>query len=212
MQHFDANSLLSLNDRYRTNLINSLHGARPAMLIGTKNKQGNTNLALFSQVLHLGANPALCGILFRPDSVDRHTLQNIRETGFFTLNSTTEGMEDRAHQTSARYAETVSEFDACGFEAEYREGFFAPFVAESPVKIGLKAQPEIRIEANGTILLLGAVEHLFVHPDILAETGHINHHHAKSLAVAGLDTYVGLKPIARFSYAKPDQALQKLEL
>ena len=48
--------------------------------------QGQTNLAIFSQIFHIGANPPLVGILVRPDSVDRHTLRNIRETSWFTIN------------------------------------------------------------------------------------------------------------------------------
>jgi len=107
MKHFSAETISSLDDRFRRNLINSLHGVRPALLIGTASSSGNQNLAVFSQVLHIGANPPLTGILFRPDSIDRHTLTNIRETGFFTINTATTAMAEQVHQTSARYPDGV---------------------------------------------------------------------------------------------------------
>ena len=58
----------------RLNLINSLSGVKPANLIGTKDQNGNENLAIFSSVVHLGSNPALLGFILRPQGeVRRHT-------------------------------------------------------------------------------------------------------------------------------------------
>ena len=58
---------LSTYDRfYRGNLINSLSGFKPASLIGTSDDQGRTNLAIFSNIVHLGADPALVGFVNRP--------------------------------------------------------------------------------------------------------------------------------------------------
>jgi len=71
---------------YRTNLFNSLSGFKSANLIGTISKEGKTNLAIFSSVIHVGANPPMMGFLMRPVSVERHTYNNIKETGYFTIN------------------------------------------------------------------------------------------------------------------------------
>ena len=103
MATYSKEQILHLEDRYRRNLINSLMGARPAVLIGTADAKGYTNLAVFSQLLHIGANPPLCGILFRPDSVDRHTLTNIRETSVFSINVLSAQYAEKVHQTRARY-------------------------------------------------------------------------------------------------------------
>jgi hypothetical protein len=62
--HLDSEVLSNLDKHYRTNLINGLSGAKPACLIGTQNNYGITNLALFSNILHIGANPALMDVLF----------------------------------------------------------------------------------------------------------------------------------------------------
>ena len=50
----------------RLNLINSCSGIKPANLIGTQSAAGQPNVAIFSSVVHLGSNPALFGMVFRP--------------------------------------------------------------------------------------------------------------------------------------------------
>ncbi|MCK7516855.1 MAG: flavin reductase family protein [Ignavibacteriales bacterium] len=74
-------NILQFEKLYRTNLFNSLSGFKSANLIGTISKEGKTNLAIFSSVIHVGANPPLMGLLMRPVSVERHTYHNIKETG-----------------------------------------------------------------------------------------------------------------------------------
>ena len=67
-------------DRFtRANLINSLSGFKSASLIGTVNKNGEANLAIFSNIVHIGADPAFVGFLNRPLEAAPHTLSNIQE-------------------------------------------------------------------------------------------------------------------------------------
>jgi flavin reductase (DIM6/NTAB) family NADH-FMN oxidoreductase RutF len=73
----DTTALQQMEQRKRAMLVNSIGGFKFISLIGTKDKNNNTNLAIFSSLFHLGANPALIGFIMRPDSVDRHTLSNI---------------------------------------------------------------------------------------------------------------------------------------
>jgi flavin reductase (DIM6/NTAB) family NADH-FMN oxidoreductase RutF len=132
--------LAEMEQRYRTQFINSIHGFKPANLVGTQNSKGETNLAIFSSVLHLGANPALVGMIARPYSEKsrRHSLENIMETGCYTLNQVHEGMYRQAHHSSARYDASVSEFAATGLKEGYVDGFGAPYVEESKLKMGLE--------------------------------------------------------------------------
>lgn len=74
-------AILRLDTRQRAALINSLSGFKSLNLIGSISSSKITNLAIFNSVFHLGANPPLMGFIIRPDSVDRHTLQNILDTG-----------------------------------------------------------------------------------------------------------------------------------
>lgn len=89
-----------------------------------KNKTGQTNLAIFNSLVHIGANPPLIGFVVRPDSAERHTLNNILETGFYTINHINENIYKQAHQTSARYPEEISEFAATGLNEQYLSNFF----------------------------------------------------------------------------------------
>ena len=91
--------------RFRANFINSLGGFKSLVLIGTKSKSGNENLATFSSLFHLGANPALCGIIIRPNEEKQNTLGNIVSTKYYTINHVTPAFYKQAHQCSARYPE-----------------------------------------------------------------------------------------------------------
>jgi flavin reductase (DIM6/NTAB) family NADH-FMN oxidoreductase RutF len=85
-KEFNLTDILAFEQRFRAMFINSLGGFKSLALIGTRSREGNTNLAVFNSLFHIGTNPPLFGLIVRPDSVDRHTLSNILETGEFTVN------------------------------------------------------------------------------------------------------------------------------
>ena len=58
---------------YRVKFMNSLSGYKAAHLIGTANKNGDKNLAIFNSIIHIGANPPMMGFIMRPLSVERNT-------------------------------------------------------------------------------------------------------------------------------------------
>ena len=207
MRH-SFNSILELPERYRRNLINSIHGAKTVFLVGTRNASHQSNLAVFSQVLHIGSNPPLVGLLFRPDSVQRHTLMNIRETKVFTIQNVRENFFRQAHLTSARYPEDVSEFNQCDLTEEIIADFKAPFVRESSIKIGLSLNSEIPIEVNGTHLIIGQIELIDIEESLISDDGFIDAAQAGSRSSGGLDSYYSLKRLARLSYGKQNQGLK----
>mgnify|MGYP000101847624 CR=1 FL=1 len=59
MQYFSINEIKEWDRFYRANFINSLQGFKPACLLGTVNERGQPNLAIFSNIVHIGADPAL---------------------------------------------------------------------------------------------------------------------------------------------------------
>ncbi len=203
MLHLTQQDIAAAEKQYRTNLINCLSGFRMAMLVGTQNQAGQTNLAIFNSATHIGAHPPLIGLIFRPDSVDRHTLSNIRSTGQYTLNSVPQNLMQAAHQTSARYAANQSEFEACGFEVNYSELMMAPYVAESPLRFGLALREEVAIQSNGTYLIIGEVQEIWLQSKLLEADGSLRPDKAKLLAVAGLDHYYVPEFLATLPYAKP---------
>ena len=58
-KHLRPEDLASFDRFTRANIINSLSGFKSASLIGTVNKNGQSNLAIFSNIVHIGADPAL---------------------------------------------------------------------------------------------------------------------------------------------------------
>lgn len=207
-KHFDKASLMEAESFFRRDLINSLAGYKSLNLIGTKNQKGITNLSPFSQVFHIGASPPLVGILFRPHTVERHTLENIIETGFFTLNHVTESFYKKAHQTAARYP--FSEFEAVGLEEEFLEDFFAPFVKISPVKVACTLVETSTMKVNGTVMVVGSIEHIWVEEKGLLADGSLDLEAMGTVTSSGLDTYYTGKKLSRLSYPKPDQVLKEI--
>lgn len=201
MQQFDATQLASLDASFRKNLINSLPGYKPLHLIGTKSASGIPNLALFSQIIHLGAAPPLIGILFRPHTVKRDTLENILATRQFTLNHVIADTKVAAHWTSANWE--CNEFAATGFTEVYRAGCSAPFVGGSPVQIACSYIESQTLAVNQTVLLLASIDQVFVEEKGLREDGTLDLAALGTLSVSGLDEYHSGQSLGRLSYAKP---------
>jgi len=200
--YFSRKDIEKLDRIKRLNIINSIAGIRPANLIGTTDNK-TTNLAIFSSVMHLGSSPALLGFILRPEGeVLRNTYENIKLNGVFTINHVPTNKVSDSHQTSAKFNENESEFKLCGFNEEWIEGFNAPYVKESPLKIGLKHIQTIPIEINGTSLVIGQVEHLMVEDNMVSTEGYINLEMINSAGVSGLNNYYQLKKIATFPYAR----------
>lgn len=209
--HFSEKDLLQMESLSRAAFINSLHGFKSASLIGTIDAKGKTNLAIFNSVFHLGANPALVGFISRPDSAERHTLDNILETKFYTINHINKDIYLRAHQTSARYPKQVSEFEATGLTEEYTALLQAPYVKESHIKYGLSFAEKHELKINDTILIIGKIEEIIIPEHCLLPHGGIDIEKAETIAISGLDGYHSTQLLSRLSYAKPDKLPEELK-
>ncbi|UJP64700.1 flavin reductase family protein [Mongoliitalea daihaiensis] len=208
MVHLSKKQLLEAESFFRRDFVNSLAGYKSLNLIGTKNENGVTNLSPFSQIFHVGATPPVVGILFRPHTVERHTFENILNTGYFTLNHVTPVFYKEAHQTAARYE--GSEFEATGLEEEYLNGFFAPFVKLSPLKVACKLAERVTLKINGTELLLADIEDVFVEEKGLRKDGSLDLNELETVTNTGLDEYHIGQRLARLSYPKPGKPLEEI--
>jgi flavin reductase (DIM6/NTAB) family NADH-FMN oxidoreductase RutF len=203
MKHFKREAINELDSLKRANLINSISGYKPANLIGSISELGVTNLAIFSSVVHIGANPPLLGFILRPNGeVPRHTYENIKQNSVYTINHVHESFVEKAHFTSAKFERDESEFEKCKLTAEFIEGFAAPFVKESEIKIGLKFMEEIPIKLNKTILIIGEIEHIILPENTLLEGGNVDLNAVSDVAISGLDTYHKVEKIKTFPYAR----------
>ena len=195
---------ISTADRVtRLRMINAITGIKPANLIGSQNAQGQYNLAVFSSVVHLGSNPALIGFVLRPyDKVPRHTWQNIKATGHYTINHVPATHTEAAHYTSAKFPQEVSEFERCGFTPEIIPGIEAPFVAESQLKMALSFETAIEIPLNGTTLVIGKIIHLSIPDEFIDPAGELDLQRAQSTGISGLNSYYSLEKIGQYPYVR----------
>ncbi|WP_018694313.1 flavin reductase family protein [Algicola sagamiensis] len=207
---FSATDIAQLDDRYRASFVNSLSGFKSANLIGTTNTTQQNNLAIVSSVFHLGAHPPLMGMISRPHVTRRDTLENILELGVFTINHVHKDFTAQAHQTSGRYVQDISEFDAVGLTPEFLNDFPAPYVKESQIKIGLKLIRTETIPENNTVLIIGQIEAVHLDPSLVLSSGFIDIEKAGTVAVSGLDSYYETQRIQRYAYAKPNQETKSI--
>ena len=211
MIHIKSEQIPELEKQYRISLINGLVGYKALNLLGSANNNGITNLCLISSAFHLGAKPPLIGMVIRPEREHNDTLKNIKATGEYTLNNVLPEWYKQAHQTSAAYPSGVSEFDACGLKKQYANGFKAPFVAQSSIRLGLELRELIDIEINRTTIVIGEIVHILIDDEIVAIDGYVDHIKAGTTTVAGLDTYFLPQVLGRLSYAKPGIEPQELQ-
>lgn len=193
----------SFDKRSRAALINSLSGFKSANLIGTSDQEGQTNLTVVSSAFHLGADPALMGVIFRPHSVPRHGLENLLETQVFTLNHISADIYEAAHQCAARYPKEVSEFEATGLTPLWREGLNAPYVKESLIQLGLELAEHIPLKINGTEMIIARIKQLYAPLECLQKDGYLDIEKAQTLCLSGLDSYHQTQRLKRLSYPKP---------
>ena len=201
--YFNKKDLEEIGNVKRLNIVNSITGIKPANLIGTISKDKISNVAIFSSVVHLGSNPALIGVIVRPTGkIPRNTYENILENGQYTINHVGEEFVENSHYTSAKFDASTSEFEICNLTEEYLTDFEAPFVKESAIKIGLRHLESIPIESNGTILVIGEVEHVIIPDKALNKKGYIDLEKANTTGISGLNSYYKLEKITSFPYAR----------
>ncbi|MEM0994325.1 MAG: flavin reductase [Bacteroidota bacterium] len=202
MKHYTLADIMNLERRFRGKLLNCMSGVKSANLIGTKSTFGSLNLAVFNSVHHIGANPPYLGFILRPTTVPRHTFQNIQDTQYYTINAITTSMYASAHQTSAKYAADRSEFEAVGLTPVFRDDFHAPYVAGSPIQIGLQLEETHLIRCNDTIQVIGKILQLYLPENSVAEDGSFDLSAQEVVGIGGLDTYYQVQRLEQLKYAK----------
>lgn len=199
---YNYDTIMQMPERYRANFVNALSGFKAANLIGTQSSDGVDNLAIVSSVFHVGAHPPLLGMIMRPHTVVRDTLENIKHTGVYTINHVNENMVTQSHQTSARYPAEQSEFEAVGLSPERVEGCLAPFVAQSHIKLWMTVESIQLIELNQTELVIGKINAVITSEDYASKDGYVDIEKAQTIAVSGLDSYHQTSRMCRLPYAK----------
>ena len=203
MKIISIDDIARMEQKYRATFVNSLWGFRNLSLIGTCNQKQDVNFAVFNSLNHLGANPCLASITFRPTEVDRHTYQNIISQKFFSINNVTKEFYKAAHQTSARYPSEINEANASGLQTVWNNKYNVPYIGESNIVLIMRYEEHIDLKINNTVLLIASLQKVILQTDCIESDGFVNHLTAKSINCAGIDAYYQPTFISRLPYAKP---------
>jgi len=63
----------------------------------------------------------------------------------------------------------------------------------------------IPIPLNGTVMVVGEIQHLVVPDASIEEQGHINLTTINNVGISGINSYYALNKIAQFPYARPEE-------
>lgn len=208
-EFLDKEEILTWGSRKRARFVNSLSGFKSATLIGTYDPEFGDNLSIVSSVVHLGSTPPMMGFVLRPPGKDAHTYKNIIKTGICTFSHVNEDIVEQSHQTSARYPRNSSEFEEVGLTSLRINGWKAPCVEESRVRMGLNLIDDMEL-ANGCRFLTCEVNWFDVDSRGLCEDGYVDLNKLGGVSISGLDGYHKTPGIFRLSYAKTDVELRKI--
>ena len=191
----------------RLNLINSVVGIKPVVLVGTIGLNKVNNLAIFSSLVHMGSNPPLLALNFRPvNNTKRHTYENIIESKFFSINHINKSMIDNAHLTSLKFPKEISEFENCNIEMENLSGI--PFVKKSPLKMLMKFKEEIIVKSNNCRIIISEIKKILTNDNYVDDNFEINYNKCKSVSVGSLNTYYSTKKIKSVKYLNYEQFIK----
>jgi flavin reductase (DIM6/NTAB) family NADH-FMN oxidoreductase RutF len=108
-------------------------------------------------------------------------------------------------RNSAKFEKHESEFSSCKLGEQYLNGFPAPFVKESRLKLGVKYQETYEIKQSNTLFVVGSIEMLYLPEDLIHEDGQLDLNVLETVAISGLNNYHAPEQIAFFPYARPGQ-------
>ncbi|RMG41048.1 MAG: flavin reductase family protein [Candidatus Dadabacteria bacterium] len=168
---------------------------RPIAFVSTVSVDGIGNLAPFSFFNGVSSNPPalVISIAQREENKYKHTLQNIKDTGEFVVNSANEWLIEPLVYTAAEYPSEIDELNAVGLTALPSQLVKPARVKESAIQFECKLYETVQIgdgSPGSSTLVIGEI--------VLAHIWKKAWHDGKILPEA-------VKPVARMggtAYAK----------
>ncbi len=161
---------LSMKDKYKL-LIGAIV-PRPIAFVSTLSDDGIANLAPFSFFNGISSDPPCLIISTTYRSTDgqkKDTARNIEASGEFVVNAVTEEIVGPMNQTSAEYAQDISEFEKAGLTKAPSKIIKVPRVAESPINLECKLYQTVQIGDAGpgsSILIIGEIAYYHIREDL----------------------------------------------
>jgi flavin reductase (DIM6/NTAB) family NADH-FMN oxidoreductase RutF len=130
---------------------------RPIGWVGTTSAAGIHNIAPFSYFMPIGSAPPTVAFSSAKDrnGKEKNTLDNILETGVFTLSMVTADLIEQMNASSATVPASVSEFDETGLTPVRGTWVNAPYVEEAHVTSECRVLQTIPL--GNTTLVIGEI-------------------------------------------------------
>ena len=138
-------------------LMTEVFQPRPIGWVGTTSATGIHNIAPFSYFMPIGSAPPTVAFSSAKDrhGKEKNTLDNILETGVFTLSMVTADLIEQMNASSATVPASVSEYDETGLTPVQGMWVNAPYVGEAHVTSECRVLQTIPL--GNTTLVIGEI-------------------------------------------------------
>ena len=178
-----------LNEQQRYSAIMRAIVPRPVILITTIAADGVPNAAPYSSCAPIGHNPPVfCFSSGLRQGSPKDTINNIRSTRCFVVNSVMENMLDEVLITAREFPPEIDEMKEAKLTALPSTRVSAPRIGESPFNMECRLLHEIAI-GETHFLFIGEVLCFHVKEEILADDGRIDPHRFSPLGRISAEYY-----------------------
>lgn len=150
--------------RQTYNLLIGLVAPRPIALVTTYNEDGTLNAAPFSAYNYLCTDPPIIalGVTNRPgeELIPKDTARNIRRSGEFVVNVTTEDLAQKMNVCATDFPANVSEVEMAGFGTAPSTTVKVPRLLEAHA--ALECVEHTTLEIGRSRIILGRVLAMYV--------------------------------------------------
>ena len=155
------------------NLLIGLVAPRPIALVTSMNEDGGLNAAPFSAYNYLCTDPPIValGVTNRPgeELLPKDTAHNIRRTGEFVVNVTTEDLAHQMNVCATDFPAGVNELEMAGFETAPSTMVKVPRILQAHA--ALECVEHTTLEIGRSRIILGRVLAMYVEDRFVDPTG-----------------------------------------
>lgn len=169
----------------------------PAVLITSKNKNGNINVFTVAWTGTACTKPPMLTIAVRPE---RLSYEYIKETGIFAVNLPSADLVKKVDYCGVKSGRNVDKINEMKFKLSYGEEIDVPIIEDCPIALECKVKS---ITALGTHdLFLAEIAAVHVNEDLIDNEGKIHYERANLISYSHGEYYsLPQKSIGKFGFS-----------
>lgn len=185
---------------------------RPIGWISSVSKDGQVNLAPFSQWQNIGFDPPRVMFSANPnaDGSKKDTVVNVEETGWFVWNMATWALREQVNITASAVGRDVDEFELAGLTKQQGVDVPVPMVKESPVHFECRYLTTVHFSGNTPVgaadVVFGEVVRIHIQDDCITDDGRVDVLKLRPIARMGYYDYTSVESIFEMIIPDADEA------